>query len=240
MTDVIGEALSTGCHTLDAILGGGFPRAHISLVYGVAETGKTTLALQCAREAALKGLKTLYIDADGSVSPQRLAQIAGGEVKDVASRILFFVPKDFRELVFLIESLDRYITSKTILLVVDTVTGLYRVQLAEGEEAFSVNRELNRLMAYLKRLAKTRLMIVLVLGQARSIIPSAPMASEKKEDTVEPTARRVLSYWSTLVLRASPTLRASIKEFILERPMAKGARCFLRITDRGLEPSLNP
>ncbi|MEM3028221.1 MAG: ATPase domain-containing protein [Candidatus Bathyarchaeia archaeon] len=240
MTDVVKEALSTGCHTLDAILGGGFPRTQISLLYGVPETGKTTLALQCAKGVALKGLKTFYIDADGGVTPQRLAQISGDEVKDVAPRILFFAPKDFRELILLVESLDRYITSKTILLVVDTVTGLYRVQLAEGEEAFSVNRELNRLMAYLKRLAKTRLMAVLVLGQARSIIPSAQTASEKREDIVEPTARRVLSYWSSLVLRASPTLRTSIKEFVLERPAVKEARCFLRITDRGLEPSLNP
>jgi DNA repair protein RadB len=230
------------------MLGGGFPRGLISLLYGEAETGKTTLALQCAKMAALRGLRTLYIDADGGISPQRLAQIAGkGEeaivnvnVKDIASRIIFLAPRDFRELVLLGESIDRYITPQTVLLVVDTVTGLYRVQLAEGEEPFSINRELNRLMAYLKRLAKTRRIAVLVLGQVRSLIHYPPEALGQREDGVEPTARRVLNYWSSVILRASSTLRTSVKEFILERPAAMETRCFLRITDRGLEPSISP
>lgn len=239
MTEVAQEALSTGCPPLDELLGGGFLRGFVSLLYGVAETGKTTLALQCAVKCALRGLKTLYIDADGGVTPQRLAQVAGEDVKTVAPFILFFTPEDFRELVLLVEALDRYITPKTALLVVDTVTGLYRVQLAEGEEPFSVNRELNRLMAYLRRIAKMRRVAVLALGQARGLVHSSA-APGRREDDVEPTARRVLSYWSSVVLKASPTLRASVKEFFFEHPAAREGRCFLRITSRGLEPSTIP
>ncbi|RJS79912.1 DNA repair and recombination protein RadB, partial [Candidatus Bathyarchaeota archaeon] len=40
--------ISTGCTSLDDLLGGGITSGSITLIYGEAETGKTSLAIQCA------------------------------------------------------------------------------------------------------------------------------------------------------------------------------------------------
>ncbi|MEM2915094.1 MAG: ATPase domain-containing protein, partial [Candidatus Bathyarchaeia archaeon] len=68
--------IPTGCLFLDRALGGGLPPNEIALIYGEAETGKTSLAMQCAINAGRMGYKTLFVDSDGSLSPERLSQIA--------------------------------------------------------------------------------------------------------------------------------------------------------------------
>ena len=53
--------VSTGCAGLDNILGGGFPKGRLYLVEGDPGAGKTTLALQFAREGVGQGERALYI-----------------------------------------------------------------------------------------------------------------------------------------------------------------------------------
>jgi circadian clock protein KaiC len=52
---------SSGCPSLDDILGGGLPAGHIYLVEGEPGTGKTTLALQFIAEGLKLGEKVLYV-----------------------------------------------------------------------------------------------------------------------------------------------------------------------------------
>ncbi|HEX2065820.1 MAG TPA: ATPase domain-containing protein [Candidatus Thermoplasmatota archaeon] len=70
------EYLATGCSSLDALLDGGLERDAITLVFGEGGSGKTNLALQCARAAARQGLRTAYVDTEG-VSSVRLRQVFG-------------------------------------------------------------------------------------------------------------------------------------------------------------------
>ena len=42
------NTVSTGCSHIDGILGNGIPKGQLTLVYGESNTGKTTLAIQCA------------------------------------------------------------------------------------------------------------------------------------------------------------------------------------------------
>jgi circadian clock protein KaiC len=53
--------VSTGSAGLDNILGGGFPKGRLYLVEGDPGAGKTTLALQFAREGVSQGERALYI-----------------------------------------------------------------------------------------------------------------------------------------------------------------------------------
>src|SRR5207253_51432 len=59
------EYLATACAPLDLLLDGGLERDAITLVFGEGGSGKTNLALQCAREAAARGLRTAYVDTEG-------------------------------------------------------------------------------------------------------------------------------------------------------------------------------
>jgi KaiC/GvpD/RAD55 family RecA-like ATPase len=72
------QRIPTGCRELDKILDGGISSENVGLFYGEAETGKTTFAMQCAVNCALRGYKTLFIDCDGTFSARRLSQIASG------------------------------------------------------------------------------------------------------------------------------------------------------------------
>ena len=76
--------ISTGCGCLDNNLGGGIAQESITLVYGEAETGKSTLAMQCAIDCALQTQKVLYVDCDATLSAKRLSQLAGTKFDDVA------------------------------------------------------------------------------------------------------------------------------------------------------------
>lgn len=62
---------------LDGLLDGGLECDAITLVFGEGGSGKTNLALQCAREVAVKGKRIAYVDTEG-VSSVRLRQVFAG------------------------------------------------------------------------------------------------------------------------------------------------------------------
>lgn len=56
--------LTTGCLTLDLVLGGGIPRGRVIEIYGPESSGKTTLALCIMAEAQKQGDNVALIDAE--------------------------------------------------------------------------------------------------------------------------------------------------------------------------------
>lgn len=65
---VVSEWISTGCLSLDAIMGGGLPAGRIVEIYGDTSTGKTLIAEQIAAiMQALDGI-VLYIDTEAAIS----------------------------------------------------------------------------------------------------------------------------------------------------------------------------
>src|SRR5690242_18074790 len=68
------QRLATGCAPLDGLLDGGLEADAITLVFGEGGSGKTNLALQSARQAAVAGKRIGYVDTEG-VSSVRLRQV---------------------------------------------------------------------------------------------------------------------------------------------------------------------
>jgi DNA repair protein RadB len=228
------QRIPTGCEALDKILGGGFSLGEISLIYGEAETGKTTLAMQCAVNCARQGYKTLFMDCDGTFSARRLSQIASGGFKDVAELIILMKPKDFSEQTLVIDQLTNYITKNFGLVVVDTITSLYRAEIAENpEKTFELNRELNRQIAWLAQIAKTQKIAVMVISQVRSVFDEAYVS-------VEPVATRVLKFWADMIIAVKPTENPQVIKTILEKNprMVQPFFCHLRITETGMHEYL--
>jgi len=210
------DYVQTGCISLDKLLGGGFPTKAVSLVYGEAETGKTSLAIQCAINCARRGIKSLFIDTDGTFSYERLSQIADYDYEKISPLMIIMKPTTFQEQSNAIDQLEKVITNKFGLIVVDTVTTLYRVEPDDTKETFAANRELNRQLAVFTQIAKTCEVTVLVISQVRSIT-----LGEKVE--TKPVATRVLNYWSDVVLdmRKSGQIRV-IKVIREKHPKIKG------------------
>ena len=228
------QKIPTGCEGVDKILGGGFPLGGVSLIYGEAETGKTTLAMQCAANCARQGYKTLFVDCDGTFSARRLSQIASGDFKDIAELIILMRPNNFSEQVLVVDRLTDYMTKSFRLLVVDTITSLYRAKVAEHpEETFQLNRELNRQIACLAQVSKTQKIAVLLISQVRSVFNEAYIS-------IEPVGTRVLKFWADTIIVMKPTENSRIIKAILEKSpkRARHSFCRLRIEEKGMREHL--
>ena len=208
--------IPTGCISLDKLLGGGFPTGSVSLIYGEAETGKTSLAVQCAVNCARRGNKSLFIDTDGTFSYERLSQIAEYDYEEISPLMIIIRPTSFQEQSKAVDQLEKIITKQFGLIVVDTLTSLYRVELDDQKETYAANRELNRQLAVLTQIAKTCGAAVLVISQVRSV----PFAEGVE---LKPVATRVLNYWSDVVLDMKQTGQTRVIKVLREKhPKIKG------------------
>ncbi|MFA7397954.1 MAG: AAA family ATPase, partial [Candidatus Bathyarchaeia archaeon] len=220
--------ISTGCNCIDQNIGGGIQSDSIILVYGEPETGKSTFALQCAVNCAIQGGKILYVDCDNTFSTERLLQIAGYDFNTVSERIVLVKPRDFREQTVLTEHIEDYAVNVG-LIIFDTFTALYSAKAAESPKAFSTNRELNRQLALLAQLTKTKKIPLVINSQVRSII-------SEQSTSVRPVATRVLNFWADNVLLFKPTDFSRVIQVIIEKAPGLTAEvaCYVQIGAGGL------
>jgi DNA repair protein RadB len=203
-------SIPTGCAPLDIPLGGGFRHGELTLVWGEAGTGKTTLMVQTAVQSARRNLKCLFIDADRSFTTQRIAQLAGSETAELSQFIVLFMPESFSQQAALIENLENYMSSRVGLIVFDTITGLYRVALRGREKTFVLNRELTRQLAYLDEFASIHQVPVVLTSQVHARL-------RPRRSDIEPVARRALFHFPKTILNLKHTPRSRVKSIIVER-----------------------
>lgn len=158
------EKISTGSKFLDEFLEGGYEKEVMSMIYGPAGSGKTTACLLCAAETA-KNKKVIFVDTEGGFSVNRLLQLASKKVLD---NILVLKPTNFVEQRETIEKLNKYITDKVGLIVVDTVSSLYREEVAKDEFFQEANRQLSKQLAFLVEIARKKFIPVLITNQVYS------------------------------------------------------------------------
>ena len=226
--------ISTGINCLDQILGGGFSLGCISLVFGESGTGKTTLAMQCAVNHVRDNHSVIYVDSDGMFSLDRLSQIVYGDLSSVASSIMVFSPRTFQEQNQIIETLEGFISSRTKLVIFDTFSSLYRLELTDREQTFGINRQMNRQLAYLAEISRRKGIAILLTSQVRSILEEE---RTKKKRSIEPVAARLLGFWSDLILCLRSTRSPTIKEAELLKPQESesASSCLIQLTGKGIE-----
>ena len=112
------EVISTGCYSLDEILGvGGIPKGRIIEIYGRESSGKTTLALHITAECQKAGGNVGYIDAEHALDPLYAKNI-GVNIEE----LLLSQPDSGEQA---LQILQRFVESGTInLIVVDSVASL--------------------------------------------------------------------------------------------------------------------
>jgi DNA repair protein RadB len=221
--------IQTGCISLDKLLGGGFPTGSLSLIYGEAETGKTSLAIQCVVNCARRGFKSLFIDNDGTFSYERLSQIAEYDYERISPLIIIIRPITFQEQIKAIDHLEKVISQKFGLVVVDTLTSLYCVETDSKKETFAVNRELNRQLAVLTQIAKTLDLAIIINSQVRSF----PV---KNKIELKPVAMRVQNFWSDIVIDMKKTGQTGVVQVMREKhPKIKGkGAIYVKLDNTGI------
>jgi DNA repair protein RadB len=248
--------LATGCAPLDGLLDGGLESDAITLVFGEGGSGKTNLALQCAREVAAQGKRIAYVDTEG-VSAVRLRQVfevaamlpaampdtEGGDalvdlatgpqaaadpllLQELEARVLFYTPYTIDEQEKLVQKATRM--PDLGLVVVDSINMHYRLHIDRGGDGESeASKSLYKQLHHLTGFARQHRVPVLVTGQVYG-----------GEDTTQPFARRVMEHLVKALVRFEKRPDGARKATILKhRSIEEGRSARFRIGAHGLDPA---
>lgn len=246
--------LATGCAPLDGLLDGGLESDAITLVFGEGGSGKTNLALQCAREVAARGKRIAYVDTEG-VSAVRLRQVfevaataaatmpdtEGGDalvdlatgpqieadpllLQELEARVLFYTPYTIDEQEKLVQKATRM--PDLGLVVVDSINMHYRLHIdAGGDSESDAARSLYKQLHHLTGFARQHHVPVLVTGQVYG-----------GEDATQPFARRVMEHLVKALVRFEKRPDGARKATILKhRSIEEGRSARFRIGPHGLD-----
>ncbi len=134
------EFQGTGSDALDRLLGGGLCPGIITQIYGEPASGKSTICVMASVACLRSGRRVLFLDSEG-FSAERFRQIAGPDALELARNLFLFEPEDFSQQTAMIRNFDSLLSDRAGrpegpgLLVVDSLTGLYRSQLERGRDA---------------------------------------------------------------------------------------------------------
>lgn len=196
--------ISAGSYDLNKWLHGGYETDIATVLYGGPGSGKTNFALTCAVSQAKKGNKVIYVDTEGGFSVERVKQLAKGNgnakekeeisVDEVLKNILLLKPTNFEEQKKDFEKLLKYLSNDIALIVVDSITILYRLEFAVAREKNEaeiqkINSELVRQIKTLAEIARKREIPVLVTNQVY-----------KWDDNTQMVGGDILKYWGKCLI----------------------------------------
>ena len=155
--------VGTGSRELDNLLGGGFETGSITELYGEFRTGKTqlchTLCVTCQLPIDQGGGegKALYIDTEGSFRPERLTEIAerfGVAGEDILDNVAYARAYNTDHQAQLLTQAAAMMTeNRFALIVVDSVTALFRTEYTGRGELAERQQKLGKFLRSLQRLA---------------------------------------------------------------------------------------
>jgi len=118
---------STGCYSLDEVIGGGLPRGRIIEVFGAESGGKSTLALFLMAQIQKRGGRVALIDAENAFDGSYASNIG----LDI-TKLLVSQPATLEESMDIVKELVE--TSLIDIIVVDSVSALVPKSEVEGED----------------------------------------------------------------------------------------------------------
>ena len=200
--------ISAGSYDLNKFLFGGWETDIITTIYGQAGTGKTNFCLLAAVSQAKKGSKVIFIDTEGGFSVDRFKQLAGENYQKQLESIILLKPVSFSEQIKAFSSLlkELKIKSNIGLIIVDGMTMLYRLELAEAiknksdEGIQEINSELARQMRILAEISRIKNIPVIVTNQAYSEFLSEKELKEGKKKELRMVGGDILKYWSKCII----------------------------------------
>lgn len=199
--------IMSGSYDINKWLGGGYENDIITMLYGPSASGKSNFAMLAACHNAKKGKKIIFIDTEGSFSLDRVKQITGDLPEIALKNILILKPTSFQEqkqsFFRLLKELKE--TEGVGLIIVDSMTMLYRLELADArkigiEEVRKVNNDLVKQIKALYEIARKREIPVLITSQVYSDFLSEEDWLSGKQAGVNIVGGDILKYWSKCII----------------------------------------
>jgi DNA repair protein RadB len=233
VSDATSGPVPTGCDAIDELLGGGFERGTVTQLYGPPAAGKTNVAMAAAVSAAIDGETVVYVDTEG-LSVDRLETMIASRSDDVdavASRIVVSEAHDFAEQEEAVRDAAD-LAERAGLVVVDSVTGFYRLERTlEGDDGEAL-RKVARQVTHLLGVARKHDLAVVVTNQ---------VYTDPEADRTRPLGGHTLAHWSGAVIRLE-RFRGGNRRARLEQHRSReaGATARFRITGSGIESVEDP
>ena len=194
--------ISAGSYDLNKWLHGGYEKDIITTICGSAGSGKTNFCLCVAASQAKKGNKVIFIDTEGGFSVDRFRQLAGEEWQKAIENVLILKPTNFEEQWDAFGKLLKELKNdnKVSLIVVDGMTMLYRLLLAESKESREkvqeINSRLARQMRMLAEIARKKNIPVIITNQVYGGFLSQEDLEAGKVRETNMVGGDIMKYWS--------------------------------------------
>jgi len=233
------KKITTSSKALDELLGGGIPTQAITEAFGMFGSGKTQLAFQLAINVQLPeeqgGLERacLFIDSEGTFSPERIVEISKNRGLD-ADKILknIYVARAYssEHQILLVEKAAEIIKEKNIgLIIVDSITSHFRVDYIGRGELAERQQKLNKHLHQLQRLADAFNLAVYITNQVMAR-PDIIFG-----DPTQPVGGHVLahiSFYRIYLRKSKQNLRIAR---LVDAPNLPEREVVFQITERGIE-----
>lgn len=221
------ERLSSGSEVMDSLLDGGFEKDIITTIYGPAGSGKTCTCILVSIGVVKNGKKVIFIDTEGGFSVERLKQISP-EYEKILENMLFFKPVNFDEQKDVFEKLKDLINDRIGLVVVDTISMLYRAELGKNVDIYKINKELGLQLSYLSEICRKKNIPVILTNQVYS--------NFEEEGKVNMVGGDMMKYSSKCLIELK-NLKGSHRAAILikHRSIIDEKSIFFKIFDKGFE-----
>ena len=218
--------ISTGADFLNFFLAGGYDPDIITTIYGPSGCGKTNLCLIAAVKVAEAGKKVLFIDTEGGIAVERIKQISNSW-EEILGRIMFFNPMNFEEQKGVFEGLKEMVDDSVGMIVVDSISMLYRLELGRSEEVYEVNSSLGKQIAYLVEIARRRKIPVLITNQV--------YADFDNRDKVKMVGGDLLKYGSKCLIELKKFRNCRGLVLRKHRSLPENRELMFKIVEKGIE-----
>ena len=221
--------LSTGCRSIDQLLGGGVCTGHVTEVYGAQGSGKTQLAYSLIGAVTRDSRNTaLLIDTDGSFVRERLCEVGANPDRvhvlrlTDADEILACLPVLLPSILSQIENVR--------LVVLDSFSFIAR--------NCSYDAAMRRLYIFIDRLAHIALthnLALLVTNDVKALPPDAMLVADDSDYPVPPAA--LGDKWATMcATRLALATNRDDERYavLLAHPRLLGGRALFTITSAGI------
>jgi len=220
------EKISSGAGCLDMLLKGGYDADIVTTIFGPSGTGKTNLCLLAAVKIAEKGKKVIFIDTEGGIAVERIKQLSE-RWEEVLGKIIFFNPLNFEQQKETFEKIKTMMNEAIGMIVVDSISMLYRLELGRSEEVYEVNSALGKQIAILVEIARTYKIPVLITNQVYSDFGN--------RDQVKMVGGDLLKYGSKCLLELMKFRNCRGLVLRKHRSLPEGGELRYKIIEKGIE-----
>ena len=216
------KRIPVGTASFDNLLGGGIEAGSITLLYGEGGSGKTNICLQMAYNLIKDGNLVVYVDTEG-LSIDRIQQIFGDD--SLIKNLLVFSAHSFEEQMEKIGKAAKLAetNNRVALLIVDSMTGFYRLRSDENY----VRSELSKETEILLRMSRNIDIPVLLTSQVYADIGSG---------TIEMLGGHAMRHNAKTIIRLDKRNNGRrVAVIIKHRSMPEGKFANYRISESGVE-----